>query len=512
MKMKNLILFFSFSFFLVNYGSGQDTLNFTEGTALIDYGTRTIVGDFNSNSSFNKLSLYINLSHGWVNDLELNITNPAGTKTSVFKRLGTGDCFGCDGANMDIIFFDGAQIDYDSLNKTCNNEPAYSGSARAMESLDLLLETDPNGTWTVEVIDHFPDETGFITDLVLEFSSYLAPECSLELFPENGENDVSVNTEIEWQAVANASGYYLNLGYKSSAYNIYDKLDVGKVLSYDPGLLLCGQDYYFQVIPYNDFGEASGCVEHYFNTEYLEAYSAGDVEICKGSTADLSVTAGYNYVWSPELFLSDPYDSDPVFSGDSSITYTVIVTNENGCMDTLNVGVLVNSVGLNIDSVDHVRLNSLGFIDISMDDPEGEYFFEWKGPNGYYSNAEDPDSLEIGCYDLSVMDLKTGCTLDTTICVDDLTGVGREFSTTVFKVYPNPFKDEIMIYQESTQTKRFVVSLFDIYGRELALNNWSFKDSKMHISTSGLPAGTYLLKILTEINSFPLFIQVIKQE
>ena len=514
MKLKNIILLISFNLIIVNLSPAQEILRFTDGVSVNDYGSRTLVREFNSNSSFNKLSFYLKVKHSWVNDLEVSITNPAGVKATIIKRLGTADCFGCDGDDLDVLFTDNALIDYDSLNRSCANEPAYGGDAQAMESLDLLLETDASGSWTFELIDHFPHESGNIELAELQFSTYAAPECTLDFLPGDGEDKVAVNTILSWEQVENATGYYLNLGYESNNYTLMDKVDVGNVLEYDPGLLDCGSIYYMQVLPYNEYGEAAGCVEHSFSTEYVDVLIAEDAEICSGTAVDLIVSSGYyNYMWLPQIFLSDPSVSNPVFSGDSSVNYTIIVSNENGCMDTVSLSVTVNSIDLVIDSVDHVRLNSLGFIEISMDDPDGEYLFDWSGPNDFYSSDEDLDSLEVGCYKLSVLDLQTGCTLDTTICVDDLTGVGREFSKTAFKVYPNPFKDEIIVYQESTtHTKDFLVSLFDVYGREIELNNWISKESKMHISSSVLPEGTYVVKIRSEINSIPVFFQVVKQK
>ncbi len=63
--------------------------------------------------------------------------------------------------------------------------------------------------------------------------------------------------------------------------------------------------------------------------------------ICYGSTANLAGSGGTIYSWSPSLSLSDPNIANPIATPDSSTSYTVTVTDTNGCSATSNMTLTV---------------------------------------------------------------------------------------------------------------------------------------------------------------------------
>ncbi len=67
-----------------------------------------------------------------------------------------------------------------------------------------------------------------------------------------------------------------------------------------------------------------------------------DVSVCAGESVTLSASGGVNYIWSPVLYLDDPTISNPVSNPFTAITYTVTVTDANGCVGTDMVMVDVN--------------------------------------------------------------------------------------------------------------------------------------------------------------------------
>ena len=71
-----------------------------------------------------------------------------------------------------------------------------------------------------------------------------------------------------------------------------------------------------------------------------DAFAGFDQGVCAGSTAQLNATGGVTYVWSPAAGLSDPNIASPVvtFSSDT-LTYTVIVTDAIGCVNSDSVTV-----------------------------------------------------------------------------------------------------------------------------------------------------------------------------
>ncbi|MBS3771428.1 MAG: gliding motility-associated C-terminal domain-containing protein [Bacteroidales bacterium] len=66
-----------------------------------------------------------------------------------------------------------------------------------------------------------------------------------------------------------------------------------------------------------------------------------DKEIQKGEEIQLNATGGTEYLWSPSYGLSDTTVADPVASPDATTSYTVSVTNTEGCADSDDVTVKV---------------------------------------------------------------------------------------------------------------------------------------------------------------------------
>ncbi len=91
-----------------------------------------------------------------------------------------------------------------------------------------------------------------------------------------------------------------------------------------------------------------------------------DVQICGAGSITLNASGGISYAWSPAVSLSDPNISNPVASPAATTTYTVTVTDANGCSNTDDVVVTVFNVfadagaDVQICSGDSTQLNASG--------------------------------------------------------------------------------------------------------------------------------------------------------
>lgn len=94
------------------------------------------------------------------------------------------------------------------------------------------------------------------------------PNCNASLTtPLNGAVDVDENTDLTWsQASIIVTGYTLYVGTTPGGTDVLDGLDVGDVLTYDPGTLAYDTTYYVTIVPYNDNGPAIDCTEESFTT------------------------------------------------------------------------------------------------------------------------------------------------------------------------------------------------------------------------------------------------------
>jgi photosystem II stability/assembly factor-like uncharacterized protein/Leucine-rich repeat (LRR) protein len=95
------------------------------------------------------------------------------------------------------------------------------------------------------------------------------PGCTQLITPQNNATDVSVDVELFWQTIPEATGYKLLVGTSSGSGDILNNLDVGNVASYSPGSLPYNSTIYVTVIPYNAGGEAGGCTEESFTIPVL---------------------------------------------------------------------------------------------------------------------------------------------------------------------------------------------------------------------------------------------------
>lgn len=153
------------------------------------------------------------------------------------------------------------------------------------------------------------------------------------------------------------------------------------------------------------------------------------IQVCEGSNVTFCATSavtGAVYDWTgPNGFASNSNcitltNVQPNQSGWYYVMLTV-----NGCPSPMDsVLVIVNakpvpdSVYSNSPVCEHETLQ------LTVEIEDGDYTFEWEGPNGYSSTEQNPsieDVTEVdhqGFYTVTITDVATGCTSKTTILVE----------------------------------------------------------------------------------------------
>ncbi|MBC3847959.1 T9SS type B sorting domain-containing protein, partial [Winogradskyella echinorum] len=91
------------------------------------------------------------------------------------------------------------------------------------------------------------------------------PECTTLSNPLAGAINVPIDTDFNWNAVPNATGYRINIGTNSI---FFGEFDVGNALTYDLAFDLPeNTEIYVRIIPYNIDGDAlGGCTYEIFTT------------------------------------------------------------------------------------------------------------------------------------------------------------------------------------------------------------------------------------------------------
>lgn len=143
---------------------------------------------------------------------------------------------------------------------------------------------------------------------------------------------------------------------------------------------------------------------------------------CPGNTIQLNVGAFTSYTWSGPASFASNIQNASISSASvaNSGTYTVSVTNANGCINTTTTNVVVNPSPVPvIGSNSPVCLNA----NISLN-AAGGTSYAWNGPNSFNSALQNPiingaTTLNAGVYSLTVTSL--GCSSTATVNVTVLT-------------------------------------------------------------------------------------------
>ena len=148
--------------------------------------------------------------------------------------------------------------------------------------------------------------------------------------------------------------------------------------------------------------------------------SATPNPICEGSTLQLSATGGLSYLWSgPQGFTST--QQNPVinnFQYNQSGIYQVVISNNNGCTQTLTIKV----EGLRTPYAEAAYEVSTACIGSTLQlYGKGIGYFNWSGPNGFTSTQQHPTIPNVttqnsGTYYLTVTS-PNGCTATSQVVV-----------------------------------------------------------------------------------------------
>ena len=228
---------------------------------------------------------------------------------------------------------------------------------------------------------------------------------------------------------------------------------------------------------------------------------------CNGETDGEIVAVGSGGT-SPYTFGIDggALGGSGTFSGLSAGTYTITVSDDNGC--TNDVDYTVNEPApISASYTSTPSSGSDGSIDLTVSGGTAPFTFAWTGPSGYTSTDEDPTGLAPGNYTVTITDAN-GCTFDLTNV-----NVTSNLSTNEFDdlggilIFPNPSSGVINIqltnYDASTSFE-----VLDITGRAIIANSY-FENQIATVDLSNFADGVYYFRITqnSEIRTFSVVLQ-----
>lgn len=140
-----------------------------------------------------------------------------------------------------------------------------------------------------------------------------APNPANLVSPTNAATLVSPFAILSWSSGGGLpTGYRLSLGTNNPPTNVLDNVDLGAVTTYDPaGEFLPSTTYYWSIVPYNTFGNASNCPVWSFTTH-------GDATIS---------TLPYSQNWDNNLTPPEmPFDWTAIYQSTVTTGYVKTVT------------------------------------------------------------------------------------------------------------------------------------------------------------------------------------------
>lgn len=229
-------------------------------------------------------------------------------------------------------------------------DPATSGAANSGVPTTLTFEGDfianynPGADGALEIIlnQSFNGSSANWSNIVVTLieAPTLPPNCDATL---SETTDVSITGDISWSAATGApNAYDLTVGTTSGGDDVLVTTDVGNVTSFNLGTLQFSTTYYVTIVPKNDNGSATGCVEQTFVTRDAPALPTVDVVFDIDSCGDSDTyNVAYDVSVQPFVWVQLNY-----VGGCDSIT----VDTEGGNFDT-EIG-LYDSNGLLIGNDD----------------------------------------------------------------------------------------------------------------------------------------------------------------
>ncbi|TND07508.1 MAG: PKD domain-containing protein [Bacteroidetes bacterium] len=160
----------------------------------------------------------------------------------------------------------------------------------------------------------------------------------------------------------------------------------------------------------------------------MSANAGPDDTTCAGTPIQLNATGGTSYQWSPDPSLSATNISNPNATPNATTTYTVQVTDANGCVGTDQVTINVAPTPL--------ALNSTGLPATCFGTCDGQgivipnggyqpYTFAWSSGG---AGPSEPN-LCAGTYTITVTDV-AGCSQQQTVTVTEPTAIALQTSST----------------------------------------------------------------------------------
>jgi hypothetical protein len=196
--------------------------------------------------------------------------------------------------------------------------------------------------------------------------------------------------------------------------------------------------------------------------------------------------APYTYLWSNS-------NTNSIAGGLSAGTYTLQVTDKNGCTITASVNInepaQLSLNAFTYNTTDSVCQNNVYAVASGGTTP---YTYLWN-PGG--STNDTAKNVCDGNYCCVITD-KNGCT--TSACINLTTGVEPINNNAVLEIYPNPSNGRFQLVISNYQLgMNNTIEVYNVLGEKIYSANYSLPTTYYSLDLSNQPNGIYLYRVLS---------------
>ena len=139
----------------------------------------------------------VDITHTWVEDLELKLISPGGQTIQLSDQIGE---------NQDN--YRNTVFDQEATTPITSGEPPYTGRFRPAGDLSLLYNTDSGGTWILEVTDHQAEDVGSIraAELTICYNGVPEENSDQDIIPDSTDNCPFITNPNQSDANTNGIG------------------------------------------------------------------------------------------------------------------------------------------------------------------------------------------------------------------------------------------------------------------------------------------------------------------
>jgi hypothetical protein len=224
----------------------------------------------------------------------------------------------------------------------------------------------------------------------------------------------------------------------------------------------------------------------------VSANAGADITVCPGSTIQLSASGGLTYLWNNST-TGQSISIVPV----SSSTYTVSVSDANGCTGTDEVNVIVGTP----PTADFTAIANGGTILITNNSINSSAYV-WDFGDGAALDVSTTPShtyLTTGMYTIKLVAVN-GCGMDTAFQTLNLTvGIEEEEFANAVTVYPVPSAGIIKVHIKSENAENVSIKIISPEGRivgEKVIERYS--SGLATFDLTNLPSGYYFVQVIND--------------